>query len=63
MRNKLIEKRKSLKLTQKDVAEAINKKRSTVSHYEIGTITPSLKAANKIKSLFEYYDDDLFLNS
>ena len=60
MRIKLINQRKRKKFTQNDMAELLNISRSTYSGYEVGTTTPSLEIAMKIKQILGYKNDDLF---
>ncbi len=60
MRIKLINQRKRKKFTQNNMAELLNISRSTYSGYEVGTTTPSLEIAMKIKQILGYKNDDLF---
>ena len=60
MRIKLINQRKRKKLTQNTIAELLDISRSTYSGYELGTITPPLDIAMKIKQILGYKNDDLF---
>lgn len=62
MRSNLINKRKSKKLTQEKMAEMLNISRSTYSAYELGTITPPLNIAIKIKEILNCKNDNIFLN-
>lgn len=62
MRYNLIRLRKDKGLTQENVSKLIDVKRSTYNAYELGTVDPSLEKAIKIKKLFKYEKDDIFLN-
>lgn len=52
--------RKSKKLTQQEVSERVNIKRSTISNYEIGRRTPHLKDLQKMAKMYgvglEYFN-------
>lgn len=52
--------RKSRKLTQQEVADKVDIKRSTISNYEIGRRTPHLKDLQKMANAFgvglEYFE-------
>lgn len=61
MREKLIELRKKKKLTQEMISSEIGVARSTYNAYELGTITPPLDIAIKIKEILKYKNDDIFL--
>ena len=63
MRNKLIEVRKKKGFTQEDMANKLNIARTTYTGYELGTFSPSLDMAIKIKKLLNYKNDDIFLIS
>lgn len=62
MRKKLIEKRKSKKMSQEQIAQKIGVERSTYSGYERGYFNPSMKSALKIKEVLGYSRDDIFFN-
>lgn len=62
MRNKLRALRETHGYTQEDVSSALNISRSTYTNIETGKKNPSLELALKIKSLFKYSGDDIFLN-
>jgi len=62
MREKLKELRLKYGYTQDDVAKRIHKSRSSYTMYEKGTATPPYHIVLKLKSLFNYYGDDLFEN-
>ncbi len=51
--------RKSHNLTQLQLAQLINKSRSTVSLYEIGKRTPGLQTITKLCSIFHVSFDEL----
>lgn len=63
MRKKLIEVRKKKGFTQEDMANKLNIARTTYTGYELGTFSPSLDMAIKIKKLLNYKNDDIFLIS
>ena len=58
--SKLKHLRKSRKLTQQEVADKVDIKRSTISNYEIGRRTPHLKDLQKMAKAFgvglEYFE-------
>lgn len=62
MRNILINLRKSKKLTQEEVANAVGISRTHYGRIESGDRTPSLSKSLKIKKFFDYYNDDIFQN-
>ncbi len=62
MRKKLIEFRKSRNLTQENMSKLLDISRSTYNAYELGTVDPPLETALKIKKVFKYDKDDIFLN-
>ena len=62
-RELLIKKRKQKKLTQQDMADAIEVSRTTYTGYENGTFNPPLDKAIKIKQVLKYLKDDIFLLS
>ena len=61
MRLLMIQRRKELGLTQKDIADYIGKKRNTVAYYEKGTLNPPVDVAIKIKEKLQTTDDSIFL--
>ncbi|MDD2401971.1 MAG: helix-turn-helix transcriptional regulator [Clostridia bacterium] len=63
MREALKNRRLALSLTQKQLAEIINIKRSTYTNIERGNKCPSFNVALKIKQALEEKDDKIFLNS
>lgn len=62
MRVKLAALRKDMGLSQEMAAEKIHISRSHYSQIESGDKTPSLDIALRIKKVFDYSDDDIFLN-
>ncbi|HCU0428852.1 helix-turn-helix transcriptional regulator [Serratia marcescens] len=63
--NKLKTIRKSLRLTQAEVASAMGCKRSAIGHYESGRRSPDLNTCRKLVSIFCSHGarvglDDLF---
>lgn len=62
MRVKLAALRKDMGLSQEMAAEKIHISRSHYSQIESGDKTPSLDIALRIKQVFDYSDDDIFLN-
>lgn len=63
MRKKIVLMRKQKKLTQSDVAKAINISRAHYGRIETGDRNPSFATALKIKKYFDYTDDDIFDNT
>ena len=63
MRYKLVEKRKSKKMTQSDIAKILNISRSNYNAYELGTINIPLDKALKIKDILNYKKDDIFFDT
>ncbi len=63
MRYKLKSIRKSLLLTQEMAAEEIGISRSHYSQIEEGVRDPSLCIALRMKQVFGYPNDDIFLNA
>ena len=61
MENKIREYRKELKLTQDDLAKAINVTRQTIISLENGRYDASLKLAHKIAVFFGVAIEDLFI--
>lgn len=53
MRNKLIEKRNKIKLTQADVAKELDITRAFYDHIETGKRNPTLKLAKKLQTFME----------
>ena len=51
--------RKQMKLTQKDVADALQIERSTYAFYETGKTTPSLETLCKLSKVYGIPVDDL----
>lgn len=47
--------------TQERVAELAQISRPTYTSIELGMKNPSLPVAMKLKKIFNYYDDDIFL--
>lgn len=62
MRAKLAAMRKEMGLSQEMAAERLKISRSHYSQIESGDKTPSLDVALRIKQVFDYSDDDIFLN-
>lgn len=62
MRVKLATLRKDMGYSQEMVAEKLHISRSHYSQIESGDKTPSLDIALRIKQVFDYSDDDIFLN-
>lgn len=62
MRTKLVELRAERNLTQEQAANLICISRSHYSQIEAGDKTPSLDIALRIKEVFGYQGDDIFLN-
>lgn len=62
MRNKIINFRKSKKLTQAEVANSLGFSRQHYARIESGDRNPSLLKAIEIKKFFDYYNDDIFDN-
>lgn len=62
MRLNLIKMRKEKGLTQEQISKLLEISRPTYNAYELGTIDPPLEKAIKIKKLFKYDKDDIFLN-
>lgn len=62
IRRNLVNRRKSLKLTQKDIAKKIGRSRSTYASYETGAISPSLEIGIMLKEILKTEDDNIFLN-
>jgi DNA-binding XRE family transcriptional regulator len=58
----MIDQRKKLGYTQKEVALNIGKSRSTYGMYELGVCTPPFEIVLKLKILFKYHKDDLLDN-
>lgn len=59
-KNNLKEKRKELKLTQSDLAEAIGVTRQTIISIEKGSYTPSVLLALKLSKYFNCSVEDIF---
>ena len=57
--NKLIELRKSKKLSQEELAEKINVSRQTISNWENGRFYPDIDALVKLSKYFNISIDDL----
>ncbi len=62
MRVKLVELRTERNMTQAEAARHIHISRSHYSQIEAGDKAPSLETALRIKQVFEYEGDDIFLN-
>lgn len=62
MRAKLAAVRKEMGLSQEMAADKVHISRSHYSQIESGDKTPSLDVALRIKQVFDYSDDDIFLN-
>lgn len=45
--------------SQEKLSKALGKSRSTVSGYELGTITPPYPIVLKLKAILDYSNDDL----
>ena len=63
MRKLLRELRELNHFTQEDIAERIGIDRSTYTNIELGNKNPSFNVALKIKEIFKYRGDDIFLNN
>lgn len=63
MRAKLRALRQERNLTIEETAKLLHCSRSHYSQVEYGDKNPSLKLALRIKQLFDYKDDDIFLSS
>lgn len=63
IRPKLISQRKLKGFTQQQMADKLDIRRNTYTQYETGASMPSFPAMLRIKSILEYYDDDLFFTS
>lgn len=63
MRNILIQLRKECGLTQDEASRMIGISRAHYGRIENGERTPSLSIALKIKMIFKYQNDDIFLIS
>ncbi|AWZ48303.1 helix-turn-helix transcriptional regulator [Hathewaya limosa] len=62
MRKILRNTREKFNLTQKEIADKLNISRCTYTNIENGTKNPSFKLAMRIKSVFNYQKDDIFLD-
>ena len=62
MRAKLAAVRKEMGLSQEMAADRVHISRSHYSQIESGDKTPSLDVALRIKQVFDYSDDDIYLN-
>lgn len=60
MRNKIVERRRELGMTQDDLAAAAGIGRSTISEIEAGKHEPSLSVARKIAEELNITIDELF---
>lgn len=63
MRAKMMQLRKEMGLSQEMMADKIYISRSHYSQIESGNKNPSLDIAMRIKQVFDYTDDDIFLNT
>ncbi len=63
MRIKLINFRKTKKLTQAQAAKFIGISRQHYARIESGERTPSLAKSIEIKKFFDYFSDDIFDNT
>ena len=63
LRKKIVSLRKERKLTQSDVAMAIEISRAHYGRIETGDRNPSFATAMKIKKYFDYSNDDIFDNT
>lgn len=63
MRVRLRQLRKACGYTQQTLAEAAGASRNHYSQIESGEKNPSLKLAVRIKSVLNYFNDDLFENT
>ena len=63
MRRKLVEVRLAKGMTPKEAAARIRISRTHYGQIEAGDKTPSLEVALRIKQVFGYENDDIFLNS
>lgn len=59
-RNRLIQERKKLGLTQKELAELLNTSKSTIGHLENGRIKPGLDISMRIEQVFDEPFEVLF---
>lgn len=63
MRAKMMQLRKEMGLSQEMMADKLYISRSHYSQIESGNKNPSLDIAMRIKQVFDYSDDDIFLNT
>ncbi len=61
MNNKIKEYRKSIKITQDDLARAVDVTRQTIISLENGRYDASLKLAHKIAHYFNVAIEDIFI--
>lgn len=61
MKNKLEELRKSRKITQEELAAALEVSRQTVGSLESGRYNPSIVLAFKIAKFFDLKIEDIFI--
>ncbi|WP_304140393.1 helix-turn-helix transcriptional regulator [Finegoldia magna] len=61
MKNKLEELRKSRKITQEELAVALEVSRQTVGSFESGRYNPSIVLAFKIAKFFDLKIEDIFI--
>ncbi len=61
MQNKIQELRKSLKVTQNELADAVNVTRQTIISLENGKYNASLILAHKIAQYFHVSIEDIFI--
>ena len=60
MKNKIKELRKARKLSQEELAEAVDTTRQTITSIEVGKYTASLPLAHKIARYFGLTIEDVF---
>ena len=61
MNNKIKEYRKNIRLTQDDLAKAVDVTRQTIISLESGKYDASLKLAHKLAVFFDAQIEDLFI--
>lgn len=61
LQNKIRELRKARKITQNELADAVNVTRQTIISVETGKYTASLKLAHKIAQFFETTIEEIFI--
>ena len=61
MKNRIQELRKKNKITQSELAEAVDVTRQTIISLESGRYSASLALAHKIAKYFDSYIEDIFI--